>query len=66
MTRSHGRSVGQLVEHRARAVGRAVVDDDHLDVVDQRRQRVVHVVDQAADGGRVVVAREHRRDAGDR
>ena len=56
---------GQRVEHLARSVGRSVVDDDHLDCRNQRRQRVVHVVDEAADRCLVVVAGEHRRHAGD-
>ena len=57
-SRSH-----EPVEHGARVVGRAVVDDDHLDIVDQRNEGGVDVIDEAADGLGVVVAREHRRDA---
>ena len=57
--------VRHRVERRSRVVGGAVVDDDHLDVGYQRRQCRVDVVDEAADGFCVVVAREHGRDAVD-
>ena len=52
---------GETVEDRRRLVGRGVVDDDHLDAVEERHDVALEVAHERLDRARLVVDRHHDR-----